>query len=83
MAATKRTQNYCKDCGDTWYPRGRSVSHKCPACGSTNVALDFRGLVAGFWLACMGGIALFLASQGALPEIPLDNQPAIQYNKTR
>jgi len=31
---TKRPQNYCKNCGYLWYPRGKSVSAQCPRCGS-------------------------------------------------
>lgn len=33
---TKRPQNICKNCGYSWYPRGKSISAKCPRCGSTN-----------------------------------------------
>ena len=39
MAWTKRPQNHCKTCGYTWYPRGKSISHKCPRCGSEDTGL--------------------------------------------
>lgn len=54
---TYRPQNRCLHCGDTWFPRGRDRSRKCPRCGSANVAfavvesppsgepLDFRPLL--------------------------------------
>lgn len=45
MAKTKRSLNKCKNCGDTWYPRGRDISNKCPNCGSTNVTLAGPGLL--------------------------------------
>ena len=35
--STKRSQNRCKDCGYTWYPKGSHLSRKCPSCGSKNV----------------------------------------------
>lgn len=38
---TKRSLNRCGACGDTWYPRGRELSKKCPSCGSTKVAYNF------------------------------------------
>lgn len=34
---TKRPQNKCLDCGDTWYPRGRDVSKSCPNCQGRSV----------------------------------------------
>lgn len=39
MAATKRSQNKCKKCGYTWYPRGKNISLKCPNCGSSEVSI--------------------------------------------
>jgi predicted RNA-binding Zn-ribbon protein involved in translation (DUF1610 family) len=49
---TKRPLNLCHGCGYNWYPRGRSVSHKCPRCGSTNVetasAAAYRAFVQSF-----------------------------------
>jgi predicted RNA-binding Zn-ribbon protein involved in translation (DUF1610 family) len=48
MAATKRPQNECKSCGYTWYPRGKSLSNKCPSCGSseTSKVKSWGGLIA-------------------------------------
>lgn len=34
---TKRWQNICSNCGDTWYPRGRDISNRCPNCGNRDV----------------------------------------------
>ena len=36
---TERPLNFCRDCGDTWYPRGRDLSHHCPYCKSTDVEI--------------------------------------------
>lgn len=47
MAQTKRPKNKCKDCGDTWYPRGRNLSNNCPSCGSANVEISREGLLVG------------------------------------
>lgn len=38
MGATKRPQNKCKSCGYTWYPRGKSISNKCPNCGGSQIS---------------------------------------------
>lgn len=40
---TKRPQNVCKQCRYTWYPRGKSLSHKCPRCGSTDTGIGCGG----------------------------------------
>lgn len=44
MTPTKRSQNKCKKCGYTWYPRGKSISLKCPGCGSSEVGFAGGGL---------------------------------------
>lgn len=44
MGSTKRPQNKCKKCGYTWYPRGKSISLKCPNCGSSEVGFAGSGL---------------------------------------
>lgn len=44
MATTKRSQNKCKECGYTWYPRGKSISRKCPSCGSSKVGFTGSGI---------------------------------------
>ena len=51
---TKRPRNRCKDCGDTWFPKGRNISNRCPNCGSSNVVL------AGCGCRCLGAIVLLL-----------------------
>lgn len=43
---TKRWQNICSNCGDTWYPRGRDISNKCPNCGNKNVHFVRTGCTA-------------------------------------
>lgn len=53
---TKRPQNVCKNCGYTWYPRGKSVSLKCPKCGSGKVSLAGGGLFAGILLLIGAGV---------------------------
>ena len=40
---TKRPQNKCKSCGETWYPRGTDKSRKCPACGKADVVTVSAG----------------------------------------
>jgi hypothetical protein len=40
---TKRPQNVCKQCRYSWYPRGKSLSLKCPRCGSTETAVGCGG----------------------------------------
>lgn len=39
MAKTLRSQNKCRDCGYTWYPRGKNLSRACPDCGSREVRI--------------------------------------------
>lgn len=41
---TRRPQNVCKQCRYSWYPRGKSLSLKCPHCGSTDTAVGCGGL---------------------------------------
>lgn len=56
MAATKRPQNKCKACGNTWYPRGKNISSKCPNCGSKDVSVVWS------W----GGVAALLVVGGVI-----------------
>lgn len=57
--ATKRPQNKCGNCGNTWYPRGKDVSSRCPECRSADVdvvpshGLESVGLVIGAGLLFM------------------------------
>jgi hypothetical protein len=59
---TKRPLNRCRACGDTWYPRGRSVSNRCPRCGSADVAIDLTGLyvLGGCAAVLLSGCVLFM-----------------------
>ncbi|MFL6675665.1 MAG: hypothetical protein ACJ8LG_20515 [Massilia sp.] len=57
MSGTKRSQNRCKKCNYTWYPRGKSLSLKCPSCGGTEVGFAGRGI--GLIALVIVGIALF------------------------
>lgn len=55
---TKRPQNRCKACGYTWYPRGKSLSAKCPNCGSGETRVVGAGLFGGLFV--LGVIAVVL-----------------------
>jgi hypothetical protein len=60
---TKRSQNRCLRCGNTWYPRGKNVSSKCPNCGSTNIqSLGFDITPQG----CITAVALVIGGLAAL-----------------
>ena len=62
MAATKRMQNRCKDCGYTWYPKGKNLSRQCPNCGSKNVTYAGGGCVAViFVIFAIWGVSNFSA----------------------
>lgn len=73
MASTKRPQNKCKSCGNTWYPRGKDISSKCPNCGSNHVSVVWS------W----GGIAALLVFGAAIfsgedkPKEPSLTEPAL------
>ena len=53
--STKRSLNYCNDCSNTWYPRGRDLSNNCPRCGSSDVT--YAGCF-GKSSGCVGAVAL-------------------------
>ncbi len=36
---TKRPQNQCNDCAYSWFPKGKSLSNRCPNCSSQNVMI--------------------------------------------
>lgn len=38
--ATKRMQNRCRTCKNTWYPRGKDLSDRCPRCGGSDVTYN-------------------------------------------
>jgi len=71
MANTLRPKNVCNDCGDTWYPRGRNLSNKCPNCGSSNTRFSREGLVG---VILMVGVVCFavLSKEFKIPA----NEPA-------
>lgn len=56
---TKRPQNFCRSCGYSWYPRGKSRSAQCPQCGSPEVELALEG--------CLRAIGFLIA----LPFLPI------------
>jgi hypothetical protein len=65
----KRSENFCRACGDTWYPRGQDLSDKCPTCKSPNVTfLSLArmpvGQVRPFVPTRSSGLAIFLAMGG-------------------
>ncbi len=51
---TKRPQNFCCSCGNSWYPRGKNRSDSCPRCGSPDVQLFLEG--------CLGAIGHLVAA---------------------
>jgi len=59
MAGTKNPKNRCKACGDTWYPRGRSRSLKCPNCGSKEVETVSSGGLFGLIVLVIAGVIFF------------------------
>lgn len=59
MAGTKNPKNRCKTCGDTWYPRGRSRSLKCPNCGSKEVETVSSGGLFGLVVLIIAGVIFF------------------------
>jgi hypothetical protein len=46
---TKRPENHCSSCGNSWYPRGKERSDQCPRCGSTEVLLPLDGCLQAIW----------------------------------
>ena len=56
MYRTRRPQNICKNCGYTWYPRGKSISLYCPNCGShdTSIFIGLRSALFGLIVVLMG-----------------------------
>ena len=81
LIMTKRPQNWCKTCEYTWYPRGGTLSAKCPSCGGRDVDVDLRAARNWAWVLCMAGMGLFLASQGYIQIPPLNDPAPIEYNK--
>lgn len=68
MSRTKRSQNKCKTCSYTWYPRGKNLSHKCPKCGSEDVGYAKGGLILG--AVVVAAFALFGGKK--TPEAPTE-----------
>ena len=74
---TKRPQNRCGACGNTWYPRGKDKSLKCPNCGKREVSKVGPGI-----LGTAAAIILlyFLISgdkSASPPSLPVENNAAI------
>lgn len=59
--ATKRSQNKCRNCKYTWYPKGKNLSLKCPGCGGTDVGYAGMGLFGQLGLGALviGGFVIF------------------------
>ena len=57
---TERPLNACHDCDDTWHPRGRDLSKKCPCCGSRDVYI-VQYAPDDSWKYWLGGVALCVA----------------------
>ena len=89
MAGTKNPKNRCKSCGDTWYPRGRSRSLKCPNCGSKEIETVSGGGLLGLIVLIIAGVIFFgnnktetktSAQENAVPSVTstMDSLPADQ-----
>lgn len=67
---TLRPQNLCKSCGYSWYPRGKSLSPKCPHCGSSDTSIDSSGCVGGGILVVVVVLlgVVFSRMQGNAPQ---------------
>ncbi|NRR28659.1 hypothetical protein HSX11_00360 [Oxalobacteraceae bacterium] len=74
MAATKRSQNKCKKCGYTWYPRGKHISLKCPSCGSSEVGYAGTGI--GVFALIVIAVMVFNANKKETPTQVLSASPA-------
>lgn len=72
MASTKRSQNKCKACGYTWFPRGKNLSLKCPSCGSTDVSI--KGASLGVVAVII--VALMIFSDRSPSSRPLESSNA-------
>lgn len=55
--ATKRPLNKCGSCGHTWYPKGRSLSVRCPECRSTDTKKAGAGV--GAVVLVLAALAIF------------------------
>ena len=40
MAKSKRSLNKCAGCGNTWFPKGKDKSFKCPNCGGNSISTE-------------------------------------------
>lgn len=71
--ATKRSQNKCRACKYTWYPKGKNLSLKCPGCGGTDVGYAGMGLFGQLGLGALviGG---FMAFSGGEKSVPSQNR---------
>lgn len=76
MAATKRPQNKCKSCGNTWHPRGKNISSKCPNCGSNHVSVVWPW--GGIAALLVFGVGIF--SGVDKPKEPSLTEPALASN---
>jgi hypothetical protein len=75
MGATKRPLNKCGSCGHTWYPKGRSVSVRCPVCKSSETKVAGPGIgVAVLVIAAL----VFLGSRGSNHPASTSEQVEVQ-----
>lgn len=72
--ATKRSQNKCRTCKYTWYPKGKNLSLKCPGCGGTDIGYAGMGLFGQLGLGALviGGFMIFSGSEKSVPSQSLD-----------
>lgn len=67
--ATKRSQNKCRTCKYTWYPKGKNLSLKCPGCGGSDVGYAGMGLFGQLGLGALviGGFLVFSGGEKSVP----------------
>jgi len=62
MSQNTPLKNRCKNCGYVWYPRGHAISAQCPRCGSREVKLNWRPILAA--AVGLAGVILYFILRG-------------------
>lgn len=72
MSKTLRSQNKCKDCGYTWFPRGKDLSLVCPKCGGGDVKKVSSGTFLGLVVIAVI-VYVAIHNSSSAPEKPTVN----------